>query len=191
MRELVYVVGTTLDGRVAGPDDEIDFFFPLAADVTDHLRTELADTLPSGARAALGVEGPVRRFDTVVMGRRTYEPALREGIVSPYAHLRQYVVSSTLPAPADPAVTVVRDRPLDLVRRVKAEDGLDILLAGGGRLAAEVLDEVDRIVVKHYPLLAGDGVPLLAGAFRPLRLTVKDERRFSDGACVVTYVPRR
>jgi hypothetical protein len=42
----------------------------------------------------------------VIQGRATYRPALDIGITSPYAHLRQLVVSTTLSSP-DPAVEIV------------------------------------------------------------------------------------
>jgi hypothetical protein len=59
--------------------------------------TEFASrsTLPTHLREQLGVTAPGRRFDTVVMGRNTYTPALQAGIVSPFAHLDQYMVSTT------------------------------------------------------------------------------------------------
>jgi dihydrofolate reductase len=56
------------------------------------------ETLPTPVREQLGLTAPGTRFDTVVMGRNTYTPALEAGIRSPYAHLDQYVVSATLPA---------------------------------------------------------------------------------------------
>ncbi|MET9406055.1 hypothetical protein ABZX90_09790 [Streptomyces sp. NPDC002935] len=52
------------------------------------------------------------------MGRATYEVGLKDGLTSPYDHLKQYVVSSTLTSP-DPAVTVVDD-PGALVRRSRS-----------------------------------------------------------------------
>ena len=189
MRKLVYLVGVTLDGRIAGPGDEIDFF-PLADDVLAHLRDELAETLPTHVRAALAIDPPNRRFDTVVMGRRTYEPALEIGVTSPYRHLRQYVVTGNPLAVEDPEVTVVHDRPLALVRRLKAEDGLDVWLCGGGRLAGALLPEIDELVVKHYPVLAGAGRPVLDGGFSPTLLDVTSSLQFSDGTRLVTYAPR-
>src|SRR3712207_8366055 len=101
------------------------------------------------------------------MGRRTYDPALRLGITSPYAHLRQVVVSRTLESP-DPDVTVVRDDPVGAVRALKQEDtGLDVYLAGGGQLAGELLPEIDRLVAKVYPVVAGAGPEGLRMAVSP------------------------
>jgi hypothetical protein len=49
----------------------------------DFIRVEYPETLPTAFRATLGIAAPNRRFDAVVMGRGTYDPALKEGITSP------------------------------------------------------------------------------------------------------------
>ena len=95
MRRLTYLIGVTVDGFIAGPGDEIDFF-PTPEPYLAHLAAEYPETMPTHVRAALGIaDAPNRRWDTVIMGRGTFEPALALGITSPYAHLRQLVVSST------------------------------------------------------------------------------------------------
>ncbi|MBM7808462.1 dihydrofolate reductase [Geodermatophilus bullaregiensis] len=186
MRSLTYLVGTTVDGYVAGPADETDFF-PLGEDLLGHLATALPETLPTHVRAHLGIDAPNARFDTVVMGRRTYQPGLDIGVTSPYAHLRQFVVSRRGGLPEDPDVTVVQDDPVAAVRRLKQEDGgLDIWLAGGGTLAGALLPEIDELVVKCYPVVAGAGVPVFAGAFTPTRFEPVQRREFG-GTLVTTY----
>ena len=123
------------------------------------------------------------------MGRGTYEPALAIGVTSPYAHLRQYVVSATLDV-TDPAVTIVPSDPVALVRTLKARDaGADIWLCGGGTLAAALIDEIDQIVVKTYPVVAGGGIPLLAGTFAPGRFVPIRHRSFAGGE-QVTWLNR-
>ncbi|HEY8340814.1 MAG TPA: dihydrofolate reductase family protein [Egibacteraceae bacterium] len=187
MRALVYLVNATLDGYIAGPKGEIDFF-PLPEDLLAALVAEYPETIPTHLRAQVGAaDAPNRRFDTVVMGRGTYQPALDVGVTSPYAHLRQHVVSTTLPDVDAPEVEVVRDDPLGLVRRLKQEDGLDIWLCGGGTLAGAVLSEIDRLVVKRSPVLAGDGVPMIAGGFSPASFALRDTRTFSNGTTMSTF----
>ncbi|MGW7271788.1 dihydrofolate reductase family protein [Streptomyces sp. NPDC054864] len=85
------------------------------------------------------------------MGLGTYRPALDNGITSPYAHLRQYVASSTLEPDTDPAVTVVPSDPLALVCELKGEVGavLDVWLCGGGRLAGTLMPEIDELSVQR------------------------------------------
>ncbi|MDP2771933.1 MAG: dihydrofolate reductase, partial [Nocardioides sp.] len=187
MRELTYYIGVTLDGFIAGPDDEVDFF-ALSDDFTAFLATDYADALPAQARTALGVaEAPLRRFDTVVMGRRTFDPALDAGIADPYPHLRTVVVSASLPAQPDP-VEVTAESPVDVVRRLKGLDSpLGVYLAGGGQLAGAVSDEIDRLVVKKYPVVAGRGVPMVDRPFAPHPFRLESVRTFDNGCAVLEY----
>ncbi|MFI7583531.1 dihydrofolate reductase family protein [Kocuria sp. M1N1S27] len=192
MRRLTYVIGLTIDGRIAGPDDETDFF-PLSEAYGAWLQEEFPETLPTHLRTRLGIDdAPPRHFDTVVMGRRTYEPALAIGMASPYAHLRQYVVSTTQPE-LTPEVTIVRSDPVGLVRALKTEDSpFDVCLAGGATLAGAVLPEIDRVVVKLYPVVAGAGRPAVdSGAFSPTRFDLTDVATVDGGHVVVTYDRRR
>ena len=185
MRMLTYYVGTTLDGYIAAPDGSVDAF-PVDHVILDFIAAEFPETLPTHGREQLGVTASGTRFDTVVMGRSTYAPALDAGITSPYAHLRQYVVSTTL-APTDPAVEVVGD-PLGLVRELKREDGSGIWLAGGGRLAGALLSEIDELVLKFYPVVLGRGIPVI-GAERPLPSSFElvESRVLEGGPTVHTY----
>ena len=187
MRDLVYFIGVSVDGLIAGPDDQTDFY-PMSEPYTEWMATEFGDALPTHVRRQLGIDAePNRRFDAVVMGRRTYDPALRLGVTSPYAHLRQVVVSRTLESP-DPDVTVVRDDPVGAVRALKQEDtGFDVYLAGGGQLAGELLDEIDRLVVKLYPVVAGAGRTALGTRFAPTRFQLDDLRSFPGGNAVLYY----
>ncbi|MFE1587312.1 dihydrofolate reductase family protein [Streptomyces sp. NPDC058737] len=188
MRKLVYYVAVTLDGRIAGPGGEYDFF-PAgderqAAAYTAWTNRMYPETVPTAMRAAVGLtDVPNRSFDTVLMGLGSYRPALDAGITSPYAHLRQYVVSSTLRPDVDPAVTVVPDDPLGLVRELKREEGegLGIWLCGGGKLAGALLPEIDELVIKSYPVVVGTGVPLVDGVFDPTLFDVAERTAFPQG----------
>jgi dihydrofolate reductase len=186
MRKLTYYVAATVDGFIAGPGGEPDFF-PIEPDVMAAMNAEQPETVPTRFRAAAGVaDAPNRRFDTVLMGRGTYEPALAEGTTSPYAHLEQFVFSRTL-ASTDPAVTVVPADPVAFVRELKGRDGLDIWLCGGGRLAGALRPEIDELIVKRYPLIIGTGTPMFGGPFAATGFAVADSRTFDSGAVVVTY----
>lgn len=186
-RTLTYLIGATADGFIAGPDDETDFF-PTPEPYLQHIAAEYPESLPTHVRGALGIaDAPNRRWDTVIMGRRTYEPALSLGITSPYAHLRQLVVSSTLTSD-DPSIEIVTGDPVERVRELKAESGLGLLLAGGAGLAGALIDEIDELVLKVYPVLAGAGVPVVAGAgFSPRALRRVSAASFDSGHVIVTY----
>ncbi|MCI4061978.1 dihydrofolate reductase family protein [Micromonospora sp. R77] len=184
MRKLVYFVASTLDGFIAAPDGSFDFF-PLAPD--PHLVAEWPQTLPTAAHRHLGLDAPQGRFDTVLMGRGTYEPALAIGVTSPYAHLKQYVFSRSLPPSDDPGVEIVAGDPTALVRELKQRPGADIWLCGGGELAGQLLPEVDELVVKLNPIVAGSGIPLVTRGFDPHRLALVDSRPLANGVLLLSY----
>ncbi|MEV6109088.1 dihydrofolate reductase family protein [Streptomyces sp. NPDC051940] len=187
MRKLTYYIAVTLDGYIAGPGGEVDFL-PFEGDARDGILAEYPETMPTPARTAFGLtDTPHLHFDTVVMGRATYEPGLAAGLTDPYAHLTTYVVSTTLD-PVDPAVNVVRDNPVDLVRKLKSQPGQDIWLCGGGRLAAALLPEIDELILKRNPVAIGSGIPLFANApFAPLPFTPTATRTFTTGLSITTY----
>jgi dihydrofolate reductase len=183
VRSLVYYVASTLDGFIAREDGSFDCFLAEGEHFADLVRW-FPETIPGHLRDGLGIDEASQRnqrFDTVLMGRRTYEVGLNEGVTNPYPHLAQYVFSHSLSASPDPAVTLVRDAPLETVRDMKARPGGDIWLCGGGALAAALLPEIDEFLIKLHPVIIGAGIPLVAGACTPLRLTTIDRRPYDNG----------
>ncbi|MFE6050397.1 dihydrofolate reductase family protein [Kitasatospora sp. NPDC056446] len=189
MRKLSYFVGASIDGFIAAPDGGFEFFHPyVTEDFAPVVFGEYPETLPTFGRAAFGLaDAPNKHFDTVLMGRRTYEPGLAAGLTNPYAHLRQIVFSRTLGTSPDPAVEVTAEDPLDVVRRLKQEEGLGIWLCGGADLAGRLLPEIDELVIKQYPVVLGAGIPLFSADFAPLAFTLTDSRVFERGNVVLTY----
>jgi len=185
VRHLEYFVATSIDGFIAKEDGD---FSPLLVE-GDSLQTlveEYPETLPAQARTGLGIDAANRRFDTVLMGAGTY--GVPGGLPSPYPHLRQYVASRSLSGtPAD--VTVIRDDVLADVRRLKAEEGLNIWLCGGSALAGTLLPEIDRLFLKVTPVVLGRGLPLFATATAAagVRFTPTAARTFTNGVLFVEY----
>ncbi|WP_280262759.1 dihydrofolate reductase family protein [Nocardia wallacei] len=183
MRKLVYYVGVSLDGYIAGPGGEFDFY-PVPDDMAAW--REYPEAVPTQLRAHVGmaVDEPNKHWDAVLMGRGTY---LAGGVASPYAHLKQYVVSTTLDPVDAPNVEVVKGDPVELVRGLKRQEGRDIWLCGGGELAGALVDEVDELIIKSYPVIAGAGVPAFTGNFRPTTFRPDRRREFSNGAQVTWF----
>ncbi|MEV0250051.1 dihydrofolate reductase family protein [Nocardia sp. NPDC050712] len=187
MRKLVYYVAVSIDGYIAGPNGEFDFY-PFDPKQLAELNAEYPEFVPTHLRDHVGmaVDEPNRHFDTVIAGRATWEPALAQGITSPYGHMKQYVVSTSLHF-EDPKVEIVTRDPVGLVRRLKKEEGLDIYLCGGGNLAAQLLGEVDEIIIKSYPVVAGGGIPAFAGAFSPTLFTPVERKEYDNHALVTWF----
>ncbi|MER7892075.1 dihydrofolate reductase family protein [Micromonospora sp. NPDC094482] len=193
MRRLVYYIAATLDGFIAGPDGADptgpDGFWPIPEDYLRHIIAEYPETLPGPARQALGVAAEGTRFDTVLEGRHSYELGLKVGLTDAYPHLRHLVFSRTLAESPDPAVQVVPDDPIAVVRELKRQAGKDIWVIGGGALAGALYPEIDRLIVKLAPLTVGAGIPLFGrdAVFEPRTWQLAEHTVLGSGAIFLTY----
>ncbi|MFE7801100.1 dihydrofolate reductase family protein [Nocardia sp. NPDC057440] len=189
MRKLTYYVASTIDGFIATEDGSVDFF-PVGGDHGPAIIAQYPETLPTKVRESLGIDKRNRYFDAVLMGRKTHDFGVRTGTSSPYAHLRQFVVSTTLPESPDPAVELISADPLAKVRELKREDGLGIWLCGGGELAQVLLPEIDQIFLKLYPVVLGRGRSLFGSGPRlpdAARFRMITSRVFEDGVAFMKY----
>jgi dihydrofolate reductase len=167
-RRLRYQVAVSLDGFIAGPKGEYDWI------VMDR---------------AIDFGALYKEFDTVVMGRKTYEPVAAQRNHGAMPGLEVVVFSRTLPAATYPGVRIVNDDPVDVVRALKAKNGRDIWLFGGGKLFRTLLDAglVDTVEVAVMPVLLSSGIPLLPpGASTTLTL-VDQKILASSGIVILSY----
>ncbi|RPF25432.1 dihydrofolate reductase [Streptomyces sp. Ag109_G2-6] len=166
-------IGTSLDGYIARPDDDIEWLTSRGEKAGD-----------------LGFFTFLDSVDAVVMGRSTYEKVIGFGEENwHYGDRHVGVLSTTLPEDADPRITVYRDMDAllaDLDRR-----GIKHVYPDGGRLVQSFVraGRVDAFVISVAPVLIGAGhrlfgeltedVPLRldsateVGGFAQLRYTVQ------------------
>ncbi|MET7737952.1 dihydrofolate reductase family protein [Streptomyces sp. NPDC005402] len=190
MRKLTYFIACTIDGFIGDESGDASFMYRFVdEEFLSYLKAEFPETIYAQGRRALGIHDlEHRRFDTIVQGRGSYEVALKEGVTSPYDHLREYVASRTLTESPDPHVEIIGDDLIAKVRELKAEDcEFDIYLCGGSKLAGELHDEIDELVIKTYPVVLGTGMPMFGSGFALTEFTLDEVRVFDNGVVVRTY----
>lgn len=170
MRSLIYYVATSLDGFIAHADGSFDGF-PWSDEVVERFM------------ASLG------QFDTVLMGRLTYEVGLQAGQTSPYPMMKQVVFSRTMEASPDSAVTLISDHVPSFVRDLKTQSGQAIWLCGGGQLASDLFAEglIDQLIVKLNPVLFGSGIPLFTDQIDVTQLSLVNQHTCDNGTLFLTY----
>ncbi|NGO14158.1 dihydrofolate reductase [Streptomyces sp. HC44] len=194
MRKLSYFIACSIDGFIGDPSGEADFFTRFAdEEYMTWFWDEYPEALPTHVRRALGIDDREnKKFDTVIQGRSSYDVALKDGITSPYAHMREYVASRTLKESPDPNVEIVSDDVVGRIRELKQEGSeFGIYLCGGSKIAGELIDEVDELVIKTYPLVLGSGMPMFGSGFALTEFTLDDVRAFKNGVLVRTYTRKR
>lgn len=185
MRDVVYYVATSVDGFIAREDGDFSEF-PWDDEFGSYLLEHFPETFPTHLRRD---EASNRRFDTVLMGRATYQVGQREGITSPYPTLKQYLFSRTLDRSPDDAVTLVGTDTLERVRELKRTDGKAIWLCGGSVLAGALHTAglIDELILKVNPIVFGRGMPLFGQAVDANRLELQGLERFDSGHLIVNY----
>jgi dihydrofolate reductase len=170
MRQVVYSVAASLDGYIAGPNGESDWI------VMD---------------PELDFSSVFARFDTFLLGRKTYEATRTLG-GGGMAGTTSYVFSTTLRQDDCPGV-VVSDDPAGTVTALKQQPGKDIWLFGGGELFGSLvgLGLVDTVEVAIMPVLLGEGVPFSRGPQSRADLQLVDHRVYpTTGTVALTYTVR-
>lgn len=168
-RRVRYQVAASLDGFVAGPNGEADWI-PMDSDID--------------------FGGLFAQFDTLLMGRRTYEGMVSQGQSGGGFGMKTVVVSRTLKAADHPGVTVIADGLADAVAALKAQPGKDIWLFGGGELFRSLvsLGLVDRVEVALVPVLLGGGIPLAPPPMERTRLRFDGHRLYGkSGIMLLEY----
>ena len=167
MRKVILGLGISLDGYIARPDGAVDFLF-----------------MPKDYSM-----GPFFKVvDTALMGRKTYEVALKMG-GNFGGTMKSYVFSRTLPPGEHDGVILTRGSPATVVANLRRRQGKHIWLMGGGELARDFLkaDLVDELYLGVVPTLIGRGIPLFPPGFPQRDFALVKNESFSRGLIALTY----
>jgi dihydrofolate reductase len=171
MRKVVFGGANSLDNYFARKDDSVDWL------MFNHEVSEIiADWFKS--------------FDTIVMGRRTYEVSMASGHGDgSYPGMKTYVFSRTLKPRSTKNLEITSEDVVDVVSRLKHQEGKDICIMGGGLLAKPLLEAnlIDEIGFNIHPVLLGSGVPLFYEMSHQIDLELIECKTLKNGCVLVTY----
>ncbi len=168
MRRVRFSVAMSVDGFLAGPNGEHDWI------VMD---------------SDIDFNALMNSFDTVLLGRKTYEATRSQGGGIP--GVRSYVFSRTLRQEDCPDAHVSTD-PAATVEELRKTDGKDIWLFGGGELFRTFLGLglVDSVELTVIPVLLGSGIPLIPELAQNAKLKLRSHRVYpKTGTVTLEYAP--
>lgn len=153
MRKVVLDMSMSLDGFIAGPNDEDgglhDYFFS-----------------PSGATAEVIEEG-LQTTGAIIVGRRAYDIGAQQGgfVDNPY-QVPTFVLTHAVPeqvAEGAEAFAFVTDGIESALQQAQAAVGdKNVVVGGGANVAQQFLQAglIDEIQIHLVPVLLGDGMRL-------------------------------
>lgn len=171
MRKVTFGGANSLDNFIARNDDTVDWLM---------FNKEVAQLM----------EDYWKTIDTVVMGRRTYEVAMKNaggGDGGAYPGVTSYVFSRTLKEVK--GANLISEDAADFVSKLKKEKGKDICVMGGGILARSLFeaDLIDEVGINVHPVLLGSGIPLFHEMKKQINLKLIKCQELKNGCVVLTY----
>ena len=169
MRQVRYSIAASLDGFIADPNGGYDWM------IMD---------------PAIDFAAVFRQFDTVLMGRKTFELTTTGDFMGMLGDKEVIVFSRTLKSVPFPNATIISTSPAETVRALKQKSGKDIWLFGGGDLFRQLVDAalVDTIEVGVMPVLLSQGIPMLPAGKQVRGLTLTSSETLSSGILMLTYL---
>jgi dihydrofolate reductase len=188
MKKLIVQEWLTIDGFAAEKNGELNFFPHSEADKYSDL-----DQLAF-----------LETIDTVLLGRITYELFVafwptatndQEIIADKLNSLPKLIFSNTLPsAPWGkwPSATVVKGDAANKIRKLKKEDGKDMVLWGSLSLAQSLIKEnlVDEYHLRICPTAIGSGRNFFPDANRYFNLELTSFKNYDSGTVLLHYQPK-
>lgn len=175
MRKIIYYVASSLDGFIAGDDDDVSAFIYTGSGNEKYLKD-------------------LKTFDTVIMGRKTYEFGYKFGAIpgepSPaYPHMKHYIFSNNLKFENPNPNIQVKKLAINEVEKLQKEKGTDIYLCGGGQFAGWLLEhqKIDVLKIKLNPLILGKGIQLFAKLNNNYNLQLVNSIKYENGLQIMTY----
>jgi dihydrofolate reductase len=180
MRRLIYSMGVSLDGFIAGPDGAIDWAAP---------DEELHRFHNEQAREA-GVDLYGRRlYEAMVLWETADEDPSRGELEREFARIwkatPKVVFSRTLSEVTGNA-TLISDGAVEEVARLKEQPG-DVLAVGGAGLAASLIDLIDEFRLFVSPVVLGAGTPFFPALEEPIELDLVETRTFGSRVVYMRY----
>jgi len=168
MRKVILGLAVTLDGFIEGPNGEYDWCF------TDQ---------------DYGLNEFFQRVDALFMGRRSYEEAKKYEGQSPWQDMTTYVFSRTMKPADDPKIILVPDGSVEVVQKIKQEQGMDIWLFGGADLTRQFINTglVDELWLSVHPILLGAGKPLFQEIQERKLLKLLESKTYETGLVSLRY----
>lgn len=168
MGRLRYNVAMSLDGFIARPDGSYDW---ILEDPT------------------IDFEALFGEFDTLLMGRRTYDVLRSQGLSGPFAAMRKVVISRSHRPGVEGNTTFISEGVAESVRKLKEETQKDVWLFGGGELFRHLLDAglVDTVEIAIMPVLLGQGIPMLASGASSASLQLTSCVQLRSGIVMLRY----
>ncbi|MEY2638877.1 MAG: hypothetical protein RIR90_359 [Bacteroidota bacterium] len=172
MRELIVYIAMSVDGFIAGNNDDLSFLQQVEQEGEDY-----------------GYADFIQTIDTVIIGRRTYDTVMRLTDQFPHADKTCYIISSKAQEPKGNLRFYTGDLKalVALLKEIKSDK--HIFCDGGASIVQQLLrlQLVDRLIVSIIPVVLGDGIRLFGDNTIQQNLQLVHSKSYPKGLVQLHY----
>lgn len=172
MKKVVVYIAASVDGYIAGPDNDMSFLDCVQQEGEDYGYFEFLN----------GV-------DTVLMGRKTYDWVMSQVPEFPHADKNTYIITRT-EQPSIGNIQFYSGNLNALLTRLKQEGNSTIFIDGGAEIVDALLKEglIDELILSIIPVLLGGGVKLFKEGLPKMPLKLFASKAYETGLLQLHYL---
>jgi dihydrofolate reductase len=170
MRKIISYIAASVDGKIAGPEDDLSWLDAFNSPDNDYGYQDFLDTI-----------------DTTLMGNSTYQQILKSDF--PYKNKVNFVFTQHQPEKDAEYVTFVTREHLQFVQNLKEQEGKNIWLIGGGKMNSFFLKNnlLDEMILFVIPVFLGEGIPLFETVGLVKKFELLKSRGYPNGVMELNY----
>lgn len=171
MSKTILYIATSLDGFIAGKNDDLSWLDPY--NDVDY-----------------GFPQFFSRIGAIIEGRRTYDVTEKLGFANAHK-VPHLIVSHGTPSkvPEGMEATFVQGDAADILKQAKRRTSKDVWVVGGAQIARQFFAQglIDEFILTLVPVLLGDGIRLFDHGGSPAGCSLQGVKTFDKGLVQSTY----
>lgn len=173
MKKIKIYIAISLNGKIAKSDGSVAWL----------------EAMPVPEGSDYGYAEFYNSIDTTIQGNSTYKQIVSWGIEFPYKGKTNYVLTRNADEEDNENVSFISGNHIEQVKAIKAKEGKDIWLIGGGGANAMLLDAnlVDQIHIHIMPIILDEGIDLFGSLLHDTLLELKHSKTYPTGVVELIY----
>ena len=163
----------SLDGKIAMPDGGVEWL----------------ETIPMPEDGDYGYTSFYASIDTTIQGYSTYQQLMNWDFDFPYPDKKNYVVTTKQGLSNTTYVEFIAQDHIAFIKNLKASEGKDIWLVGGGKLNAMLLEAnlIDEIQLFIMPIVLTKGIDMFSMLPNEYGLKLIESKVYANGVVETRY----
>lgn len=175
-RKVILYISMSLDGFIAGENDDLSFLSAMEKEGEDYGYAEFT-----------------KDVDTYIVGRKTYAKVMDMINTFPQAEQYDCYILTRQDIPNTDNLTFYNGELIELIAKIRQTEGGNIYCDGGAEIVKLFMehDLIDEYIISVIPTILGKGTRLFSGGTQAFQIKFVTEKQYETGLVQLHYVRDR